>query len=183
MVGQAFDLLGQAVSIEGLQGLDNAGMERSPPLLEEAAVGHLVGQGVLESVGQLGEKTRLIEELRRLEVSEAAMEVRLGALGNGLQQQPGPIRTNDRRCLEQALFVRRQPVDACRQNRLYGGWHLQGVEQFGQVIGAPVPVQHPGFYQGAHTPLPKAWRLLAKKLVSYAKREMSWCSHFSAVAC
>jgi hypothetical protein len=30
-------------------------MEHAPPLLEEAAVGHLLGEGVLEGVDQLGE--------------------------------------------------------------------------------------------------------------------------------
>ena len=34
MVGQAFDLLGQSIPGERLQGFDDAGMEGSPPLLE-----------------------------------------------------------------------------------------------------------------------------------------------------
>ena len=35
-------------------------MERPPSLLEEAAVGHLVGEGVLEGVFGLGEKARFV---------------------------------------------------------------------------------------------------------------------------
>ena len=50
MVRQAFDLLGHPVPGERLQGLDNAGMQRPPPLLQQLSVGHLVGQGVLEGV-------------------------------------------------------------------------------------------------------------------------------------
>ncbi len=42
-MGQAFDLLGHPVSGERLQGLDDAGMERSPPLLYERFIGHLDG--------------------------------------------------------------------------------------------------------------------------------------------
>ena len=76
MVRQAFDLLGHPVPSERLQGLDDAGMQRPPPLLEQAAVGHLVGQGVLEGVLALGEEARLVEELGRLEVREAAVQRR-----------------------------------------------------------------------------------------------------------
>ena len=54
MLGQPFDVFGQAVRSESLAGLDNAGMEHPPPLLQEAAVGHLVRQGVLEGVGGSG---------------------------------------------------------------------------------------------------------------------------------
>ena len=56
MVGQAFDLLGQPVPGERLEGLDDAGMERPPPLLQETAVGHLVGEGVLEGVFRSGKR-------------------------------------------------------------------------------------------------------------------------------
>ena len=50
MVGQPFDLLGQPLPGERLEGLDDAGMERAPPLLEQRLVGHLLGEGVLEGV-------------------------------------------------------------------------------------------------------------------------------------
>ena len=50
MMGQAFDLLGHPLPSERLQGLDNAGMQRAPPLLEQRLVGHLLGEGVLEGV-------------------------------------------------------------------------------------------------------------------------------------
>ena len=41
MMGQAFHLLGHPVPGKRLQGRDDAGMQRSPPLLEQPAVGHL----------------------------------------------------------------------------------------------------------------------------------------------
>src|SRR5262245_65513521 len=59
MVCQLFYVLGQPVSIEPFDGLDNARMQDSPPLLQETSVGHLVRQGVLEGVCQLGEEARL----------------------------------------------------------------------------------------------------------------------------
>ena len=79
MVGQAFDLLGHPVPSERLQRLDDAGMQRPPPLLEETAVGHLMGQGVLEGVLAFGEEARLVEKLGRLEVRQAAVQRRLQA--------------------------------------------------------------------------------------------------------
>ena len=54
MVGQAFDLLGHPLSGEGFEGLDDPRVQGAPPLLEETAVGHLVGEGVLEGVCALG---------------------------------------------------------------------------------------------------------------------------------
>ena len=59
------------------------------PLLEETAVGHLVGQGVLEGVFPLGEQARLVEELGPLELRQAAVQRLLREVGNGLQQGQG----------------------------------------------------------------------------------------------
>ena len=50
MLGQPFSLLGQAVWIECFEGLNDPGMEYTPPLLEETPIGDLVGQGMLEGV-------------------------------------------------------------------------------------------------------------------------------------
>src|SRR6266568_2773277 len=55
MGGQAFDLLSYPVPSEPFQDLNDASMQRSPPLLEEATVGYLVRQGMLKGVFQLGE--------------------------------------------------------------------------------------------------------------------------------
>ena len=49
-------------------------MEHPPPLVQQAAVGDLLRQGVLEGVGQLGEQTRLVQELGVLKMREAHME-------------------------------------------------------------------------------------------------------------
>ena len=89
MVGQALDLVRQAVAGERFQGLDDLRMQRPPPLLEQTAVRHLVGQGVLEGVFVLREEAGLIQELGRLEVGQATVQSLLGQLGNGLQQGQG----------------------------------------------------------------------------------------------
>src|SRR5262249_22287699 len=75
VVRQPFDLIGPPVPSESFHNLDNTGMQRPPPLLEEATIGHIVRQGVLESVFQLGEEARLIQKLCSLEVSEVAVQV------------------------------------------------------------------------------------------------------------
>src|SRR5438876_12403433 len=72
MVSQAFDLLGQPIGVEGLDGLHDPSMERAPAVVEHARVGDLVGEGVLESVLEIREDARLVEKLRGLEVGEPA---------------------------------------------------------------------------------------------------------------
>jgi hypothetical protein len=58
VVGQALDMLRQALGIEPLDGLDGPGVEGAPATLEEAAVGHLVSEGVLERVPAASGKRR-----------------------------------------------------------------------------------------------------------------------------
>src|SRR5262249_10749115 len=60
---QAFDLLSHAVPSERFESLDDLGMEHPPSLLEQTAVGDLVGEGVLKGVLTLGEEPCLVEEL------------------------------------------------------------------------------------------------------------------------
>jgi hypothetical protein len=71
MVGQAVDLLGQTVSGKRLEGLDDAGMQRPPPLLQETLVSHLMGERMLKGIFDLGEEARLIQELGSLQMREA----------------------------------------------------------------------------------------------------------------
>jgi len=77
MVGQALDLLGHPISSERLEGLDDAGMQRPPPLQQEAAVGHLVGESVLEGVLMVGKQPGFVEELAGLQMRQRAPQGRL----------------------------------------------------------------------------------------------------------
>jgi hypothetical protein len=54
------------------------------PLLQETAVGHLMGEGVLEGVFALREEAGFVEELGGLQVAETAAQFLLGQLHNGL---------------------------------------------------------------------------------------------------
>ena len=68
MVGEACDLvwavprspLGSPGLGERLKGLDNVGMEHPPLLVQQAPVGHFLGEGMLEGIGRLRDQARLI---------------------------------------------------------------------------------------------------------------------------
>jgi hypothetical protein len=150
MVRQALELFGHPVPGERLKGLDDTGMQHPPPLPQETAIGALVREGVLEGVLALWEEARFVQELGRLEVRQAAMQRRLGQLGNRLQQGQGDLRANDGDRLQEALFLGRQAVDARRQHRLHRGRHLDGGQCLRQAIGAWRANQHARLDQGPH---------------------------------
>jgi hypothetical protein len=123
MMRQAFDLvrvlpagrqalrprshLGRPLGRQRLDGLDQARVQPPPPLQQQAAVGHLMGQGVLEGVFWLGKQAGLVQKLRRLEVRQAAVERCLGHVRNGPQQRAGHVRALHRGGLQQPLLRRR----------------------------------------------------------------------------
>jgi hypothetical protein len=99
--------LSTPVGCQRLNGLDQARVQPPAPLQQEAAIGHLVRQGMLEGVFRLGEQAGLIKKLRRLQVRQAAMQRRLGHIGNGSQQREGHVRAQHRSGLQQLLLLRR----------------------------------------------------------------------------
>jgi hypothetical protein len=103
MVGEAFNLLGYMVPGECLERLDDLSMEYPTPVQEETAVGYLLREGMLEGVGEIGEQTRLVQELGILEMRQAPMESLSGQLRHSLEQGEGHLHANDRCGLEQAL--------------------------------------------------------------------------------
>ena len=71
---QPVAMLGQRVRIEGFDRVDDLPVQRALPIVQQAAVGHLVGQRVLEGELDLGKQPRLVDELRRLQVREPARQ-------------------------------------------------------------------------------------------------------------
>jgi hypothetical protein len=122
MVRQAFDLRSRPLGRQRLEGFDNTPVQFPPPLPQETPVGHLVRQGMLEGVCRRGEQTRLIQDLRCLEVCQAPMQRRLGQFGSGLEQGHGHLGANDGRHLHQAFGLQGEAVQACCQHRLDGVW-------------------------------------------------------------
>ena len=88
MVCQALNLFGHPVSGELFQGLDDARMEHPPPLLQEATVGHLVGQGMFEGIVEPGRDASR-RGTRRPEGARGRGAALLGQLGNGHQKGKG----------------------------------------------------------------------------------------------
>ena len=86
-------------------------MEHPSPLLQQSAIGHLLGEGVLEGVLYIGEEARLVEKLGRLQMSKAQAERLLRHVGYGLQEREGHLRANDRSGLQELSLLRWQPVD------------------------------------------------------------------------
>ena len=137
MVGQAFDLvrasprspLGHPLPGERLQGLDDARVQRTPPLLEQRLVGHLLSEGVLEGIFELGKEVGLVEEFRGLQLGERTVQARLGDLPQGLKQQEGYVRADDGGGLQEALLLGWQSIDASRQHRLHRALHLDARER------------------------------------------------------
>jgi hypothetical protein len=52
--------------------------------VQQATVGYLTGEGVLEGVDQVRKEPRLVEELGCLQMCESTMQCRLGQFGNRL---------------------------------------------------------------------------------------------------
>ena len=146
---QQFGLRLHRLGVRG-QRLGQLRMIALPRARQQRLIGHLLGQGVLEGVGTLRKEARLVEELGGLEVRQAAMQRRLGQLGDGLQQGQGHLGADDRGGLQELLLLWGQPVDACRQYRLYRRRHLDGRQALRQPIGTRLAHQHPALHQGAH---------------------------------
>jgi hypothetical protein len=114
MVGQLLGLLGDALGREPLEGLGDAGVERALPVVEQPLVGHLVREGVLERVLEVGKEPGLVEELRGLKVGELGADLGLRRVGDGQEQRDGHVLADDGGGLEQSLGLRPQagtPLD------------------------------------------------------------------------
>jgi hypothetical protein len=125
-------------------------MQRPAALVEQRGIGHVVGEGVLERVLEVGEEAALVEELRCLEMREAPPELIVGELGDVLEQREGHIATDHRRRLEQALVVRRQAIDPRRQDRLHRGRNLDARERGREAIDPTLAYQGAGLDQSPH---------------------------------
>jgi hypothetical protein len=71
-----------------------------PAVLEQARVGDLVGEGMLEGVLEIREEARLVEKLGRLEVGESQVKAALGYVGDGLQKRERHLLPDDGRRLQ-----------------------------------------------------------------------------------
>ena len=123
MVGEPFNVLAQPVLIEAFDGADDPGIEVAAPVVEEAPVGHLMRERVLEGVLEVGEQARLVKKLGRLKVTQPATERLLVLVRDRLEEGKGEVLPDDRGSLEEPFLLEGQAVDARGQNRLYRAGH------------------------------------------------------------
>jgi len=69
-MGQAFHLLSDPVPGERFEALDDPRVQDPPSLREETAIGHFLGEGVLEGLLALRKEPCLVQEFGGLEVGE-----------------------------------------------------------------------------------------------------------------
>ena len=168
MVRQAFDLLGHPVGGERLDGLDQARVQPPPPLQQQAAVGHLVGQGMLEGVFRLREQARLIQKLRRLQVRQAAVQRPSGTSAMARSSAKGTSVPSTAAVCNSPFSsgAKRSMRAASTAWTVAGTWDV--LERRGQPIGPWGAHQDRGLDQRAYTLFQK------ERIAGRARHEQRW---------
>ena len=96
----------EAISVPPLDRAHERGVQRAPAVAQEASIGDLLGQRVLEGVFEIREEADLVEELGGLEVSQPTPQVFFGQLGNGEQKRERHVLADHRGRLKQPLGLR-----------------------------------------------------------------------------
>jgi hypothetical protein len=172
VIGQPLRLLGDALGREPLDGLDDAGVQGTLPVVEQPLVRHLVRERVFERVLEVRKETGLVEELRGLEMSQLGAHLVFRRVGDGQEQRHGHVLADDRGRLEQPLGLGCQAVDARGQDGLHRGGDFQLLDRPGQPVGAVLAGQGRRLHQGPHTLLEQEgirFRPLDQELLERAK--------------
>src|SRR4051794_14051559 len=104
MISKPLDLFDAAIGVEAFHGAQDRRVERPPPDLQQAAVGDLVGERVLEGVLLLGKETHLVQELRGLQARQALPRRVFVLLCDRAEKRVGYILADYRSGLEQPLI-------------------------------------------------------------------------------
>ena len=149
MVREPLDLLGRAGPDRASRWPRRSAREARAPVVEQAAVGDLVGQRVLEGVLELGEQARLVQELGGLEAGEPAAQLLLAAA----RRSPGAARTGTSLPMTAAVWSRRFSSGGSRSMRaariactVAGTWIVcDGLRQpVGAALARSAPSSRPG---------------------------------------
>src|SRR5262245_45818611 len=151
MVGKLLDMLRLSIRIEPLDFLHDLAMESAPPILEQTAIGHLVGESMLEGVLEIWKEPSLVEELGSLKPGQAPAQRVLGELADCLQEPKGHVLADDRGGLQEPLILGRETIDTRGQDRLGRGGDLKNLRCLGQTIGGPLTRQDLRLHQSPHT--------------------------------
>jgi hypothetical protein len=77
MMTQAVNVLDEPIGVEALDGREDLAVETATPVLEQAPVGHLVRERMLERVLEIREEACLVQELGGLEAAGQAASSRV----------------------------------------------------------------------------------------------------------
>src|SRR5262245_58947151 len=104
--------------------------------MKDAVVCHLMSQGVLERVLDLGEQTRLVDKLCGLQVCHTAAQIVLAHPCDLLKEGEWHVLADHGSRLQEALLFRRQPANASGENRLSRGRYWPALQRLRRTIGA-----------------------------------------------
>ena len=108
---EPLDMLVKTVRKLFLDCVNYLSMKRTPAILQQAAIGDLMSERVLERVLDLGKESCLIQKLRCLKPNESTADFFLRLLGNGLKKHKRNVFANNGRRLQQTFFVRWKSVN------------------------------------------------------------------------
>lgn len=152
---ETLDLLAGSIVVKRLDGSDDPCVKLTAALMQEASVGDLVGERMLERVLGVREELGLVEELGGLKVCETFPERIVGCVGNGCEEGERDVFADHGCGLKEPFVVRLQAVDTGRENRLRRRWNLQAIGRSGQAIGSGVARQDVRLDERAHALLEK----------------------------
>ena len=124
VLGEPLDLFTQPIGVKLFHGIHDARVDVATAVAEHPTVGDVVGEGVLESVLQVGKQLCCIKKLGILQIAEQAAEFVLREPGNRVQQCQRDVVSDDRCLLQETLLGGGERVDAGGEHRLDGGRDL-----------------------------------------------------------
>src|SRR5262249_40069216 len=145
----------EAIAVEGLDCINYPGVQLATLLVKQTAVGHLMSQGVLESVLDIWVKAGLVDEFSALQIVQLTRQALVRHVGDRGEQRKRNVLADDRGGLKQAFVLRGKPVDASRQNHLHCGGDLYRLDRLCLAVLSTLPRQYPFLPYGAGGVLPQ----------------------------
>src|SRR5271155_466382 len=132
----------EALGIHGLQRRADSFVKYSAAFIQYRSVGDRMSERVFEDVLDIAKCGLLVDELAELEFRQYRLQLRSRLGGHLADQTEFEFGADHGQRLEQVFLIRRQPVYARGENRLYGRRNLELVHWPGE-LGGPIAHQRP----------------------------------------
>ena len=109
-------------------------MERTPPLLQQSPVSHLVRDSVLEGVLDIGTQSRLVEKFSRLQPVQSGAQGSSDEINDAVKPRQRHVLADHRRDLGEPLVVRIETIETRCEHHLHGRRDLDRVNRLRQSI-------------------------------------------------